>query len=1582
MSGTGAKKRLTKVSTSGSVNSGSSHKVKKSPGGAKLSSNNVVLKGNGSGQVVRQFNSMDTDGEAFEGEGVSDSKMNTPQAKHFNNGAIVGSLFSSINFDMEEKEEIFLPPFLGGATIPSKFEEIIRSIFISEASMEKATSLARENNIIVNSDLKRQRIRSDQAVQKAVVEFAELEQAVFLAAKWSFLIGKDSVHVTMVVSNHNTWASRDQFRTLLFTLLVGTTAHDFGDLLDGAGKKSCIINYFLETRNRFRCVVVGFESNEMLESAFRIEPILGSMKLSWAKLDLVWCGQYGKFSYSTLEYVSIARLVAFGGKLWAQIVSLVSLSNNPHFGLDPGFGSLSSGASGVIDFSSHIVLVSTSLEAHLASLECSVELLMDKVSGVVCKLENLVLVPSALTSSSQNLVVPVVANVEFDSNMALDNPKPVLPPSFLVSSSTSDLGLSSSRILTSKVGCLESKLMALEASVSSVLEKGMNNPAKQADIVCWHKDMNNVISIITETKLRCKIRSWIANRFSGVYVFVFGLDLGYLSSDVTIIMDVALAKHVYKISEVPGYLLAIKLLFKNKLSVSVLGLYAGTSASMRFSQANKINALIASTVNESSFIILGGDFNKNGFRKSASFKKCGALGLSNSQSVAKTIDYLFVSPNLVNVIVDRSVLDVSGFFDTDHQSVLMLVGLDGLLDMHLCSLHKQANRDCWKYNFKNADAVLWSKFKEATVANSAMFAGGFLEAKECLDLNTMWDAIYRTMCSVVKDALEKNWEFWLVLQDMRKAYNSVGWEHLEKSLVRIKMCGSFICFFKSIHMGYTNQVMTNFGLTDGYYVHDGLDQSEVFSPLFTFVDDTIWVGSSQTATQHILDVASEFYQINDISINNDKTVVIPINCHVDRPSLFISGVLITIARKEESHHYLGIFFLTEGFSKPSLVKAHLDVHFFSNMVLKKTVSNKQFLYLVSAVLYPIVSFRIQFSFIPVSVCHKWDVLIRKSLKLKSGLPSDFLNDTIYHPSFYSLKSFVQIQSEGKVVSLICFANSGGVLGCLFFYRSHDLQVLCWRPVHPLCFPVRIHVSPSNNFLAGLVCILLENSLSLGGYLGNSFLLCGGVPISFLFSGDMALPSWTKSVIAMRWKRLDPCSPVPEWFWLSTMFLSEVASLSLCPPALDVVGPPSIVSFLSFKFIRSQLSLVVVDAILVYTDGSLKGLDTSGCRASAGVFFKDIGLRLGVSAIALALECVPSSGSICLFSDSQSALDACKSELGLICPDFRNQCWNNNLRVDWCKVKSHSGIPENNQADMIADAASLSAWCLPLCLNEHFLVANGGVVFANSRHFVQDIFCSINHAHWEVGLGSKFLSDSLLSDVDWHCSLFVWHPDSHMASGFISKSSMDLYTYFMKALYHQLPVVIRKCLYDRHYPSVLCLHCGKVEVLDHVFVCKFDHGAYCRILDSHMSFWSALFGLFVSSSSVLQLLSTCVSNVSVSMALFKGFVFDGWYHETVSFCSDPKLVRSRVIEFVQSLSAAFRTKVWLVYVKYHAFIKKNGHILLNRSVPVLISGLGSEFSSGVVRLLGVAEAISVHFGYHKQCAFFSGVDNSIVVHIDI
>ncbi|KAG9300871.1 hypothetical protein G9A89_015327 [Geosiphon pyriformis] len=72
------------------------------------------------------------------------------------------------------------------------------------------------------------------------------------------------------------------------------------------------------------------------------------------------------------------------------------------------------------------------------------------------------------------------------------------------------------------------------------------------------------------------------------------------------------------------------------------------------------------------------------------------------------------------------------------------------------------------------------------------------------------------------------------------------------------------------------------------------------------------------STQYILNIASKFFEVNDISINNNKMVAILINQGIKNALLLINGLPILIAKKNELHQYLGIFLSTKGLFKSSL----------------------------------------------------------------------------------------------------------------------------------------------------------------------------------------------------------------------------------------------------------------------------------------------------------------------------------------------------------------------------------------------------------------------------------------------------------------------------------------------------------------------------------------------------------------------------------------------------------------------------------------------------------------------------------------
>ncbi|KAG9286537.1 hypothetical protein G9A89_014703 [Geosiphon pyriformis] len=407
-------------------------------------------------------------------------------------------------------------------------------------------------------------------------------------------------------------------------------------------------------------------------------------------------------------------------------------------------------------------------------------------------------------------------------------------------------------------------------------------------------------------------------------------------------------------------------------------------------------------------------------------------------------------------------------------------------------------------------------------------------------------------------------------------------------------------------------------------------------------------------------------------------------------------------------------------------------------------------------------------------------MIRKGLRFKACLLYDFPDAALYHPSLYGLKPFEQVQLERKVAALIMFFNAFGILGHLFRHRFLDLQVLSWALLDPLQFPVRLGVSPMNNFLAEMVKILLGNELSLVNNLSTAFHSLG----HFLLFSILGKSLYFDSVKSLRhfgvtfsnqlfdkkgvllnwktfhhWKKLDLRGPVPHWFLVSSEFLkSQSCSFSGSIGSAEKLGL-DILEFGEFSAVKDGLHNIWSGFFEVFMDGSLRNVGSAEVICGAAAYFlvldKSIGIAISgllsstiakLQTVALALECVSSSSTVVLRLDSQAAIDACVSEMSLRHYIF-NLVRNKDLSVSWVKVKDHSGIPGNVEADLAAGAASGSPFSLCANVCEHFLVAEGVAVFA--------------------GPGCNMVSDVMIGCIDWVVMAKMWHPDFHMLTGFTS-----------------------------------------------------------------------------------------------------------------------------------------------------------------------------------------------------------------------
>ncbi|KAG9292710.1 hypothetical protein G9A89_008298 [Geosiphon pyriformis] len=149
----------------------------------------------------------------------------------------------------------------------------------------------------------------------------------------------------------------------------------------------------------------------------------------------------------------------------------------------------------------------------------------------------------------------------------------------------------------------------------------------------------------------------------------------------------------------------------------------------------------------------------------------------------------------------------------------------------------------------------------------------------------------------------------------------------------------------------------------------------------------------------------------------------------------------------------------------------------------------------------------------------------------------------------------------------------------------------------------------------------------------------------------------------------------------------------------------------FSLVKNRLHNIWSSCFEVYTDRSLRNAGSVNAACGAAAYFpvldRSVGVVVGgllsstlaeLQAVALALECVPSSCRVILHTDSQAAIDICLSELSCAMPDFHNWCWlkrchifnlvrKKDLKVVWTKVKDHSGVSDNVKANLVAEDAA-------------------------------------------------------------------------------------------------------------------------------------------------------------------------------------------------------------------------------------------------------------------------------------------------------
>ncbi|KAG9305764.1 hypothetical protein G9A89_022147 [Geosiphon pyriformis] len=987
-----------------------------------------------------------------------------------------------------------------------KTNNIIRASFTSEFSLNKAKiltifnlfKLAIESVFFKFGNVVSIKVQLIGLWQKALVEFESSEIA--------------DLQKPLMINKH-------EFSEITIGLCC---------LVDSYGEKTCFIGCNLGLYVHDRCTVVCFNSETFKLAAIGSVPVYKGVNLHWAGLFLACCTkcrQFGHISNACLigENSGVCRkqVAQVASGFFFYVVLLVF----------SGIGSLLSVK--LLVMTSNL-LDDSGLANHMAFLEHSLELLLDRILDILKRL-------SLVNLMSMSLPPFLNSDMTVDSVVVLSSSS--LP---LVNNATPKLSLSSSKVLTTKIGGLKSKMMALEILVSLVLAS--------LDSLC----------------------SGLGLLFDGVWVFTSGVDSGNLDSGVAIIMDIFLAHYVCKISEIPGQLLSVRLLFKSKLSISILGFYASASLSVQFSQAGEINSMITKAVNEFSFVVLGDNFNENSSYKCASFKKCLDLGLINSfcesffvktltwanfYGVAKMINFLFIFLNLVNAVMDYNVCGVGKFFDTNHWAVSVSVGL----------------------------------VKNGTLTNAGMFSNKFVTAVKLLDLDAIWDVLHRIMTLSANEIFKKKW-----FKDFDSVFTKVfsrcyRLELLVLKIIKVSCKGSSISF-DFIDSG-ANSNHVHFALSGIRKLYHAFKLAESLAAKEANIKSAInrRIKSFKMNKNHTIRSVLEhsFYKmVLDHLVVNDGLIL--------EPNSVKSKVDI----------------IMEGWTRKHSVVANISDTWFHQYWPLDYVFDKTF----SGVMHSVEFSELLNIISNLPNGKAAGLLVLKGMTTQS--PIFAIGLVVEDVLEKNWKLWLVLQDMWKAY------DSTGIFS--FFAASTFVDDTIW-----------VGSSQSATQHIFDVASLLKPSLvkmHLDVYFFTNLVLKKAV--------------LDKQFLYLVLKRLDLCGPVSEWFKLSAAFFNDVNLSSTRPLAVYDSGSLDIYGSDDFVSVCNCLLQINAGELSVYMNRSLKDLGMASCRTGAAVFFGDINLGLGVGMSGI-MSFTLAEFFVYLFSDSQSALDACKSKLGLVCPDFRN-----------------------------------------------------------------------------------------------------------------------------------------------------------------------------------------------------------------------------------------------------------------------------------------------------------------------------------------
>ncbi|CAB5192257.1 unnamed protein product [Rhizophagus irregularis] len=350
---------------------------------------------------------------------------------------------------------------------------------------------------------------------------------------------------------------------------------------------------------------------------------------------------------------------------------------------------------------------------------------------------------------------------------------------------------------------------------------------------------------------------------------------------------------------------------------------------------------------------------------------------------------------------------------------------------------------------------------------------------------------------------------YIMIQDLSKAYDRVDIPLLEKALSRICIPPTIMNFIINLFTNRINQVIFNEWIGDPYDVITGIDQGESICPLLWviyydpmfeaitsspysginfkaqiprtcyfpkppnvddddkieetltqkvmgYLDDTTWLAENFDDLENNLRIAHNFYQLANIHINKDKTLILankfarknlPLMSTSDLSHIeieFGTKIRVPLASKNQGVRILGVYFNADDGHQTSIKKIYNTINYVTVLIRKKKLTHDHVIYVINKVIIPRIEYISQHFILSPHQCNKINITLRSTLKHSLKLPKSIFNSVLHSNIYPNIVNFFDYQLKVQSSLLIAQANCPHTSNSLKFLFLL-LQQKFWLP---------------------------------------------------------------------------------------------------------------------------------------------------------------------------------------------------------------------------------------------------------------------------------------------------------------------------------------------------------------------------------------------------------------------------------------------------------------------------------------------------------------------------------------------------------